>query len=190
MNNRDNKETLSAVRDADRQNIEKKWAEIYPELEKITLDTVSVLNCLKENMNRSSKHKIIDTISWRIKEPDSIISKLSRKERDISIESAMNTLHDLIGIRMICYYQDDVYGLLDKLNMMKELKIVKVKDYIHTPKSGGYRSIHVIIKFRSTQIGTVLGNYSCDLLQCTTGHVLNISFSIKTAAKLTNYGKS
>ena len=53
---------------------------------------------------------------------------------------------DIAGIRVICPYIQDVCSLFELLNRQDDLEIVKVKDYIASPKPNGYRSLHVIAR--------------------------------------------
>ena len=55
-------------------------------------------------------------------------------------------LTDVAGVRVICSYIDDAYGLLELLECQDDLEIVTVKDYIAKPKPNGYRSLHAIVR--------------------------------------------
>ena len=52
---------------------------------------------------------------------------------------------DIAGVRVICYYIDDIYAIAELLTRHDEFKLVKVKDYIKNPKPSGYRSFHMVI---------------------------------------------
>ena len=62
-----------------------------------------------------------------------------------SIENAKDYLRDIAGIRVICYFIDDIYNLVNALKRQSELIFIREKDYIQNPKPNGYRSYHVII---------------------------------------------
>ena len=51
----------------------------------------------------------------------------------------------MTGVRAICSYVDDIYRVTDLLEEQKDLRIVKVKDYIKHPKKSGYQSLHMIL---------------------------------------------
>ena len=55
-------------------------------------------------------------------------------------------INDIIGIRAVCAFEDDIYRLLDVLSSHRDLRILKKKDYIRNPKSSGYRSFHLIVE--------------------------------------------
>lgn len=49
------------------------------------------------------------------------MEKLHRKNREVSLDKAVETLRDLAGIRVICSFQDDVYrvaGAIKNLPVM------------------------------------------------------------------------
>lgn len=87
----------------------------------------------------------IHNIDSRIKSPQSIVEKLQRKGHPVSAKSAMEHLTDIAGIRVICYYIDDIYAIAELLTHHDEMQLVKVKDYIKNPKPSGYRSFHMVL---------------------------------------------
>ncbi|MCD7922317.1 MAG: GTP pyrophosphokinase [Clostridiales bacterium] len=96
--------------------------------------------------------QVVQYISSRVKTPDSIYNKLIRKGRSGTLQKAVETLHDMAGIRVVCSFQDDVYHVMKEIRKLPGLKFIKVKDYIAHPKQTGYRSIHMIAEVPS--IGT------------------------------------
>lgn len=54
-----------------------------------------------------------------------------------------DVISDLIGIRIICWYLDDCYGIEKYLKQSDFFKILKIEDYINQPKKSGYRAIHL-----------------------------------------------
>ncbi|MDE7120939.1 MAG: GTP pyrophosphokinase family protein [Oscillospiraceae bacterium] len=87
----------------------------------------------------------IHSIESRIKSPQSMMGKLQKKGLELSAKSAQENLMDIAGIRVVCYYIDDIYTIAELLGMQEEYKIIKIKDYIKNPKPSGYRSLHVIL---------------------------------------------
>ena len=51
-------------------------------------------------------------------------------------------LHDIIGVRIICSFVDEIYEVKDWID--SSFKVVEVRDYLSHPKPSGYRSLHVI----------------------------------------------
>ena len=64
---------------------------------------------LGRSLSGTYHRNIIEYTTSRIKSPESIVEKLHRKNREVSLDKAVETLRDLAGIRVICSFQDDVY---------------------------------------------------------------------------------
>ncbi len=87
---------------------------------------------------------VVQYITSRVKTPESILAKLIHKRRSQTLEKAMETFHDLAGIRVVCTFYDDVYTVVKAIKQIPQITIVTVRDYIAHPKPSGYRSIHII----------------------------------------------
>lgn len=101
---------------------------------------------LNESLNVAFDRNPIESIKCRLKDPRSIIEKLWRKNYPITLESIERHIRDVAGIRVICAFQDDVYTLAEFLLKQDDIELVRVKDYIKSPKANGYRSLHLIVK--------------------------------------------
>lgn len=97
-------------------------------------------------------HKIVDTIrmhllqnyieskiTYRLKDPYSILKKMVRK--DLGIEA----LTDVIALRIIVDTEEDCYNSLGVISQIYGFNSEKFKDFIISPKSNGYQSLHTII---------------------------------------------
>lgn len=104
------------------------------------LDTINTELSIKEG------RMLIHNATGRIKEIDSVRAKLKRKGYDENYETAVERVNDLIGVRAVCFYMDDLYKVADTLSMHKDIEILKVKNYMEHPKKSGYRSLHLIIR--------------------------------------------
>lgn len=89
-------------------------------------------------------HNPIHHIESRIKSPESIIEKMTRRGHDFDMDRLKNYIYDIAGIRVICNYINDIYQIIWLLAKQKDLKILVQKDYIVRPKSSGYRSFHIV----------------------------------------------
>lgn len=105
---------------------------------------IARLNTLASDYEAVYYAKPIHHIQDRVKTKDSIEDKLFRKKLEISIDSAMNNLCDIAGIRVICYFESDIYHIVSVLKKQKDLDIIKETDYMAAPKKNGYRSYHVV----------------------------------------------
>ena len=88
----------------------------------------------------------IHHIESRVKSPESIAAKLLKKGLPLTLESAMQNVNDIAGVRVVCSYIDDVYRVGEMLARQTDVEIVKKQDYIQTPNYNGYRSLHMDIK--------------------------------------------
>ncbi len=89
-------------------------------------------------------HNPIHHIESRVKSPESILEKMSRKGYEISFESLKKYIYDIAGIRVVCNYINDIYQIIDLLVKQKDLNVLLKKDYIVNPKESGYRSLHIV----------------------------------------------
>lgn len=89
---------------------------------------------------------VIQMKTGRMKSYESTCKKMKKKGLEKNFSSALEKINDLIGVRAICSYVDDIYRIAEILSEQKDVKIVKVKDYIRDPKSSGYRSLHIIME--------------------------------------------
>ena len=82
---------------------------------------------------------ITTDISCRVKDPYSILHKLTRKS--VKIEE----LTDIVGFRIIVNEQDECYTALKLIQEIYKVIPEKYRDYINKPKTNGYRSLHTVI---------------------------------------------
>ena len=95
----------------------------------------------------STKHKrtIMQKVEHRMKKPESIARKLIKKGYKPTFENSITKLNDIVGIRIVCLYSDDVYKIAELLRQQEDFILVKEKDYIKNPKKSGYQSLHLIM---------------------------------------------
>lgn len=88
----------------------------------------------------------IHHIETRLKSSKSILGKLQKKNLEPTLSSACNNIYDIAGIRVVCSYIKDVYLIRDRIMAQDDIQILKIKDYIESPKKNGYRSLHLTIR--------------------------------------------
>ncbi|WLR54672.1 GTP pyrophosphokinase family protein [Mesobacillus subterraneus] len=121
----------------------KRFSLIY----KFALDEMNTkINILKEEFIHIHDYNPIEHCNSRIKSPESIINKLSRKNLGFSIDSIRENIKDIAGIRIICPFITDVYKISQMIENQQDIELVERKDYIKQPKPNGYQSLHLIIK--------------------------------------------
>ena len=104
------------------------------------------LEVLNDELSVRNQRNRIEMIKSRVKKPMSIVDKLKRRNLEVSVESMMNHLDDIAGIRVICSFVDDIYQVAEMLVRQDDVRVLAVKDYIRYPKDNGYRSYHMIIE--------------------------------------------
>ncbi len=103
------------------------------------------LNVLKHNLYGEASGEPIHNIQNRMKKKESIEGKLRKKEKEATIMNAKDYLQDIAGVRVICYFVEDIYNLVDSLKRQTDLIVIRECDYISKPKPNGYRSYHIIV---------------------------------------------
>ena len=82
----------------------------------------------------------------RLKSYDRVCKKMQKKELDLNFAQALEKINDLIGVRAVCSYVDDIYKVEKLLTNQTDVTLLERKDYIKQPKESGYRSLHIIVK--------------------------------------------
>ena len=104
------------------------------------------LKMINAELSGQKKRTVISQTTSRIKSAESIYAKLLKKGLEPDFETARKNLKDLIGIRVVCPFEDELYQVAEFLEMQKDIEIVRIKDYIKNPKKNGYKSLHLIVK--------------------------------------------
>ena len=114
---------------------------------KFAIDEVMTkLNILQEEFAQTGEYNPIEHVSSRLKDPDSIIEKMQRREVPLETERIRETVTDIAGVRVVCAFVSDVYRVFELLTAHDDVSIYQVKDYIATPKPNGYRSLHLLLE--------------------------------------------
>jgi putative GTP pyrophosphokinase len=91
----------------------------------------------------------------RIKSAKSVKNKLIKKGLEPDLQTALDNLTDVVGIRVVCSFMDKVYEVIDFIKAQSEFQIIKEKDYISNPKQNGYRSYHLIVRVNTPNLDGV-----------------------------------
>ncbi|HIT84672.1 MAG TPA: GTP pyrophosphokinase family protein [Candidatus Ornithomonoglobus intestinigallinarum] len=92
------------------------------------------------------KSNPIEHIKSRLKTSHSIAKKLTKKGYEPTLENALKYIDDIAGIRIICSFTEDIYRIATVVQAQSYINVLKIKDYILTPKENGYRSYHMIVE--------------------------------------------
>jgi putative GTP pyrophosphokinase len=109
-------------------------------------EIVTKLSILREEFDHLREYNPIENVSSRLKNPDSIIEKMSRKECEPTFDSIAEKITDIAGVRVTCSFISDVYQVFDLLTSQSDVHVREVRDYIKTPKPNGYRSLHALVE--------------------------------------------
>ena len=114
------------------------------------------INTLSEEFKILHKYNPIEHISSRIKSKESITNKLIKKGLDFTYENLIKTINDIAGMRIICSFIPDIYRMVEMIENMPDVTVLKKKDYVTTPKSSGYSSYHLIVSLPiSLSVGVI-----------------------------------
>lgn len=113
----------------------------YEDAQKVLMTKLEILN---HNIYRKNPQKPVHHVEHRIKSKRSMEEKLIKRGYTDSVRNAKERLTDIAGIRVICYFAEEIYDLVNALRQQSDLLVVMEKDYIKNSKPNGYRSYHVI----------------------------------------------
>ena len=91
-------------------------------------------------------YDLIDHINTRIKSPESIEKKMSKRNIPLQYKNMIEEINDIAGIRVICPLKKDIYSIKEFIENIPGLRVIKEKDYITNPKKSGYTSYHLIVE--------------------------------------------
>lgn len=109
-------------------------------------EVTTKLSILREEFRLLHDYNPIEHVGSRVKSPESIISKVTRKGCAPSFDAIRTDITDIAGVRVTCSFTSDVYRLFDMLTTQSDISVHTVKDYIAHPKPNGYRSLHALVE--------------------------------------------
>lgn len=104
------------------------------------------LEIINDDFKYIKKYNPIEHIKTRIKSADSIINKLYKDNLDFNLDNVEEYINDIVGVRIICAFESDVYELIDIIRNSNIIHVINEKDFITNPKKTGYRSYHLIVE--------------------------------------------
>lgn len=122
------------------------YGKYFSTLETIMENIVEKIKAYNEEEIKKNGEAAYEHLIYRIKSPDSMSEKCTRKSLPQTTYSALHEIQDAIGIRIVCRFVNDVYTNLKYIKNLKDVRIIEEKDYIKNVKPNGYRSYHVIIE--------------------------------------------
>ena len=104
------------------------------------------VNSINVDYKEIYKEDLINHVVSRIKTPDSIIKKMKRKNYELTYQNLIENINDIAGVRIICPFKTNVFKVVDIIREFDDIRVIKEKDYITTPKKTGYSSYHMIVE--------------------------------------------
>ena len=140
--------------ETEKQNFRDYYNENHDLLESARNSFITLTTSLIHNANAIP----ISQIDGRVKDREECIKKFNRKYRaEVETENTPYTIidhiTDLIGLRIVCLYEDDIEKIKDIL--CEQLEVVDITDKIalmeNTESSFGYKGLHLDIKLNSVR---------------------------------------
>ncbi|MDF2951156.1 MAG: RelA/SpoT domain protein [Anaerocolumna sp.] len=126
-------------------NEEEEWKKVMLMYDSALKEVLTKIEILNNEFKLAHQYNPIEHVTSRIKSPQSIAKKIRHNGRELTIENIVKYINDVAGIRIICSFTSDIYRIADLLAKQSDVQVLKVKDYITTPKANGYTSYHMII---------------------------------------------
>lgn len=104
------------------------------------------LKILDDEFQMKHRRNPIHHMESRMKTIQSMMQKLQRRHKNVSVSSAVENLMDIAGIRVICSYIEDIYTIANLLIGQDDIRLIRMHDYIEKPKESGYRSLHLVVE--------------------------------------------
>lgn len=104
------------------------------------------VNSINSDYKDIYEQDLINHVLCRVKTPESIIKKMTRKNYELTYKNLIENIHDIAGVRVVCPFKTNVFEVVDIIREFEDCKIIKEKDYITHPKETGYSSYHMIVE--------------------------------------------
>lgn len=124
------------------------WEKILIPYEQAVEELKVKFKGIRNEYRRLDEYSPIEFVTGRVKAVSSILDKARR--RNVPLERIEEEIEDIAGIRIMCQLVDDIKTVVNLIRSRdgKDLKIVEERDYITNIKESGYRSYHIIIKYK------------------------------------------
>jgi len=110
-----------------------------------TDEMMTKINILKEEFSSIHAYSPIEHVRSRLKSPEGILKKAVRTGCPLALDEIRDRIQDIAGIRITCSFISDTYRVCDMLTSQQDVTLLKVKDYIASPKPNGYKSLHLLV---------------------------------------------
>ncbi len=122
------------------------WREILEPYALAVDELIVKFEHVQNSYVKAGLYSPIEQVHGRVKRISSILEKVQKKQ--IPLDSFESEIDDIAGIRIICQFIEDIYKVVDIIRKRTDMKIVEELDYVKNTKASGYRSYHIVIKYR------------------------------------------
>ena len=138
-------------------NIKEKEFDILMNIYTMAINQVlDIINGIQTKYKSVYEDNIINHTTSRIKAPESIIKKMQKKKLELSYRNLVDNINDIAGVRVVCPTKDNIYTIVKIIEKIPNWRIIKLKDYIKSPKKSGYSGYHIIV-----EVPILMGNKNC-----------------------------
>ncbi|MDO4634075.1 MAG: GTP pyrophosphokinase family protein [Eubacteriales bacterium] len=136
------------------------YGDHLPQLEEAMRYLTDEISVLRGQIKEKEGMDPVEHCLSRIKSEESMREKCRRKGLPETTESALEIIHDAVGVRVVCAFINDVFAVRDYIAQLPQVEVIQEKDYIRHVKPNGYRSYHMILKvqqgvFAEVQLRTI-----------------------------------
>ncbi len=100
---------------------------------------------IQKAYRKANDYSPIELVQGRVKSIASIVEKANRKK--IPLDELETQMSDIAGVRLICQFVEDCYDVVTLIKNRTDMEVLSEDDYIAEPKSSGYRSYHLRIRY-------------------------------------------
>ena len=114
-------------------------------LEGIISEFLSCLDMMRRYQTAQGLRDPVSSVQARIKSAASMREKLARQGLPVTRDSALQSVWDAAGVRLICPFTQNIDQTVALIRTIPGVEVLREKDYIRHPKPNGYRSYHMIL---------------------------------------------
>lgn len=114
-------------------------------LEGIISEFLSCLGMMRRYQTAQGLRDPVSSVQARIKSAASMREKLARQGLPVTRDSALQSVWDAAGVRLICPFTQNIDQTVALIRAIPGVEVLREKDYIRHPKPNGYRSYHMIL---------------------------------------------
>ncbi len=124
------------------------WEKVLIPYEQCVEELLTKFKELEKAYKKTSNHSPIELVEGRVKKIGSILGKA--KMKNIHYLDIEKHIFDIAGIRIICRFVEDIEIVAELIKSRDgyDLEIISERNYIDNKKASGYRSYHIIAKYK------------------------------------------